>query len=369
MSAPEPKFTRFPELPAELRRRIWGYCLPHRIVEIDLPRDDAVKRDDQFESSSLRNTQPPIITRVCRESRAVAFETGDVMGEDSDPHDHGQLPVGFHSDRWFDPARDTVHLHWDGLFDLMSPDTLNPILHFLWNVSKGHNEASITAGLMGGFQDNYSCPWADSNFDLLGRQHEFSITLHTVNIHVTLRQAMKSGLFGRLGEERVRLVSATDSEAILKYYQLWLAGRRQDSRSRAFFDLALSSPLMGDEVQNFRDDLETKWLRNKWTNLEDQRSPDAPPKENPKLMGLNSKADECGKPIDVWNRRPRFGKIEAFPNVEHPWVKKMLKEMPNFRPVIMFRFCEVEQSVPSLKRRKVEPGLRRSWSAVPPAAG
>lgn len=61
-------FTLFPKLPPELRRIIWEFCLPSRVFEVH----DLYKYDHcQLEATSRINTRPPIITRVCVESRLV----------------------------------------------------------------------------------------------------------------------------------------------------------------------------------------------------------------------------------------------------------------------------------------------------------
>lgn len=78
-------FHPFRKLPTELRLIIWRLCLPRRVHQLENPLDEFlfnVPREDapspcNLSSTTWINGRPPVITRVCRESRAVAFETGD----------------------------------------------------------------------------------------------------------------------------------------------------------------------------------------------------------------------------------------------------------------------------------------------------
>lgn len=61
--------------------------------------------------TSFLNIRHPIITRVCRESREVAFENGYIMGDDGDPSEGEWLPSNYVPDRWFSLGSDVVHLN------------------------------------------------------------------------------------------------------------------------------------------------------------------------------------------------------------------------------------------------------------------
>ena len=83
-------FTLFPLLPLELRRRIWEFCLPVRVIELDhLWIDESDPGHDthcNMGNATAINLRTPIITRVCSESRSVALRrTGRLLL--SDPPD------------------------------------------------------------------------------------------------------------------------------------------------------------------------------------------------------------------------------------------------------------------------------------------
>lgn len=83
-SIPATTFHLFPWLPIELRFEIWRLCLPHRVCEKDLafyhisfdrPDDNTPTPCFLYQTTEV-NGRPPVITRVCHESRAVALKTG-----------------------------------------------------------------------------------------------------------------------------------------------------------------------------------------------------------------------------------------------------------------------------------------------------
>lgn len=126
-------FHLFPRLPQEIRDAIWRECLPRRVIEIHFPTEEEaldlpLESDDDgrpidrelsclMRNTSMINAKPPIISRVCRESRGVAFETGAILEHPRDP----QEPLLYHriKKHWVDRARDTVvHLHFNTLSEV-----------------------------------------------------------------------------------------------------------------------------------------------------------------------------------------------------------------------------------------------------------
>lgn len=108
-------FPRFLQLPAEIRRLIWKECLPkQRLFEIDsaglmLEFNNTCRGSDW---ATTQNWKPPIITRVCRESRAVAWETGWIergkyYDDEEDRYNDGFWCV---RNQWFAPTTDIVAL-------------------------------------------------------------------------------------------------------------------------------------------------------------------------------------------------------------------------------------------------------------------
>lgn len=81
----EKSFHPFPRLPTELRLQIWRLCLPYRVWDTDLPTDEGLYIDEPNADgfypcivipTAKLNGLPPVVTRVCQESRNVAKESG-----------------------------------------------------------------------------------------------------------------------------------------------------------------------------------------------------------------------------------------------------------------------------------------------------
>jgi hypothetical protein len=77
------------KLSAEMRRKIWRLCLPHRVFELDRPVAICTYIHEPttcaLSTSTHFNARPPFITRVCLGSREVAFEEGTYNDEDFGP--------------------------------------------------------------------------------------------------------------------------------------------------------------------------------------------------------------------------------------------------------------------------------------------
>lgn len=366
-------FYLFPRLPRELRDAVWRECLPHRVAEIDIPlglvslgvwlpgRDADVWDEDgrtvhgdqegrgcYMEQTTRINSAPPVITRVCRESRMVAFETGRLLRHD--PGRHGmqlRRRVGgqrrrrgggpdidpFVDQHWLDPARDVVHLHYPKYLEPGMGVRVegNPLALLYQRKSLYGVPASLTYGSI--YDRHIHLGWLGS-MEMLEDLQEISVCLKTVCIHIGEGPAIHSGLFGALGEERVVLVDALDHERISKYRALWETHRvTRDPLTEDFFtnyendDSAIVTAEKNRPRVTVRDaiiDVQAGWVLNRWRQY-GMRTP-----------GLYSE--------DVWYKDPAKSATVAsgrpsFPNLDHPWVKKVYSQMPKFRPTIMFRLC------------------------------
>jgi hypothetical protein len=74
LDAKAKEFTRFLQLPAEVRCMIWVLCLPDRVEELDVARGHIYYVDRKgpppcsFETSSYMNVALPLIAQVCHEA-------------------------------------------------------------------------------------------------------------------------------------------------------------------------------------------------------------------------------------------------------------------------------------------------------------
>ena len=165
-----------------------------------------------------------------------------------------------------------------------------------------------------------------------------SIAHGTMGVPQLAFDLLGSGLFGRLVEERIRLVDAFDKEAIRQYHHLWSSGPQKDREPATFFELALSTDCSEKRIQRWCDEVETVWLLHKWHRAMEKGFANI---EEPEKIWLEHRIDEHGDFLDILDGGPPgLVKPRDFPNKNHHWVKKMLEDMPRFSPMIMFRFCE-----------------------------
>lgn len=329
-------FSKFSELPTELRLEIWRSCLPHRVAELDMPYHGYYNTIDiensggcLLESTSRSNAVPPVITRVCHESRMVALEHGGLLTDDSqiswELRDVVPFGRSMAAGVWIDRRRDAVHLNWWGLYDFDFNDYMDPVP--LWLAAAERSQgASLTVSLCE--VDVHE----RGHTDLVGSRTLF-VCLRVVSIHAPLQPAIDSGLFGHLGEERITLVAATDTERKEQYRAFWQKhGRRPDLNPyRFFYKWCQQDEWAREETAG----LELQWLVARWLKVVKNSIPGA---------------------ATVWQKKPSDGDTDYYqsifsaldkeelmktwtPNREHPWVKASSATLPQIRPTVMFRLC------------------------------
>lgn len=195
--------------------------------------------------------------------------------------------------------------------------------------------ASLTAPL---FEvDLYEEP-----YDSLVRGRTLLVCLRMVSIHAPLQPAIESGLFGRLGEERVTLVDATDTERKEQYRAFWEKyGRRPDLNPYRFFDKWCQQ---GEWAREQAEGLQLLWLVSRW--FKDK--------------------DSVPSTATAWKKQPSNSNTDSYPSMlrfldgmdirkswtpdrEHPWVRDTLASLPQIRPTVMFRLCT--HDCPEARRR------------------
>jgi hypothetical protein len=237
-------FHPFPRLPTELREEIWRFCLPHRVYEMDDPVAFViyeafklgVKTPCSLMSTSRSNVRPPLLARVCRESRRVAFATEKWVSmlewrgaDSSDEPREADWNTGNVIDRgcWEDASRDSAHMNWTPGYDIEYGPMMDehPLTSLAQEAKRLNGSASfmlecilnedtfepepydepILRPLEGEPIDQ--CKQEDlTALKLLG---EWMVVVRVVVIHLDLGQAADSGLFGLSGDEVIQVVDAT----------------------------------------------------------------------------------------------------------------------------------------------------------------
>ncbi|PSR79772.1 hypothetical protein BD289DRAFT_455701 [Coniella lustricola] len=373
-------FTVFRSLPKELRDSTWELCLPRRILEVDHSSIDhmfltryALRGDVDYDGGhqssatpvacSLKHTTransgPPVLTKVCRESRAVALRSGGLwrgFNENVPPND--QLfnttyePV---DEFWFDPVRDTLHLHWQPFASMLerirynqNPSTvpLENLVSVLRQLYDGNASVSRDSGTDNGNASGIQSISIDQRLRRPGQKVLASITddlLDTLGgfgerniirlvashkewlvcgavvvMHVKPedeRKAIQSGLWGLLGDERVVTIDAFDAALLRRYRQFWNTyGSARDRLAAEFFNL---SDALGDGASavvhyaelphHFVEDLRVRWLLNAplWApDVDDAGGPGPGPGPGPASETHHPANSEAANSVD--HRRHR----------------------------------------------------------------
>ena len=228
MSTSRDPFHLFPRLPAELRLEIWRRCLPHRVVEIDWQIDENIFNDPPCRNNvrtGTINSQPPVIARVCRESREVAFETRGPFPQPERGCDgyfdwqHANYPPP-----WLDRARDTIHLNWEPWSEIDVASDGDPLSHLVWMAAQTKpNAASIMEGLIWQSLKDPSgetgkWDWAQLGCVLRRRQSWFVMLGEPIIVHANVKTA--AGMFGLLGDARIQLVRVDDKPRVERFLAL-----------------------------------------------------------------------------------------------------------------------------------------------------
>lgn len=219
-------FHPFLRLPIEIRIEIWRFCLPHRVCEMDDPIGWIVYDADEWDatlpcyfcSTSVNNGRAPLLTRVCRESRAVAFESGNWAEliypyRGPDAVNDGAIERGY----WADPLRDSAHLNWTVGYraDFGCPINGQPMLALGQEAKDRNGSASLMLDYLisTSFRD-YS---KQEDLAVLMLLPEWLVVMRVIVIHLDFAQAARTGLFGLLGDAYVQVVDAASPLAS----QLW----------------------------------------------------------------------------------------------------------------------------------------------------
>lgn len=228
-SIPATTFHFFAWLPIELRLEIWRLCLPHRVCEkdlacyyilFDLPEKDAPTPCFLYQTTEA-NGRPPVITRVCHESRAVALKAGgyyDFSFYDTDDC----LPISETSDKkpqwdaanrikeaWFDPTRDVAHLHWEPHYQREFFGQDSPLKSLACDASRAAGGGSFTFDFIQSIRSRKA-----ELMDFIKQMPSWKIVMRVIVIHADFASVASTGFFGLLGDAPVQLVDVYDEAKV-----------------------------------------------------------------------------------------------------------------------------------------------------------
>ncbi|KAF5860550.1 hypothetical protein ETB97_001393 [Aspergillus alliaceus] len=277
-------FHYFLQLPLELRRLIWKHCLPYRIAEEDIPGfllDGNESRQVCWaDRITYQNAQPPLIAFVNSESRQVALEQGRSLKVLLDGADGA------------DPF-DSLWRRYHGVYDPLT------------------NEEAYGTSI---------CVESQSRLD---------IAMAAVSLHITRKAALKSGLFGLLGDAPVQIVDIDDEARSREFQALFREhALEKEPAVQTLFELFTSSRFQ-TAVEVWRRQDECIIFGNMWESAR---------KENLDILGT----DPGSAWIPYLSKQEFINMSQYLPNEKHPWAKQARQSMPKLRPRIMVRYCTNE---------------------------
>lgn len=258
-SASERAFHLFPRLPAELRLAIWRLCLPHGVFELDVPTplgvyDDRYGRDGPYPCQLSRtahvNGLPPVITRVCHESRAIALETGNPPNfykDLPDEADWGSITTKGCDDFWLDLARDSVNLNWTPGYEPIYCSSIGSSLRYLaWHAPQFIGGPSMDIEWFYPIYDDFN-PKSE-RIEILKRLPSWTVVMRVVVMHASFRAGAKSGLFGLLGDACVQIVPMSDQARVNAFLDLAEECERKQH-------VTISQDLPRDSAESYKQEL------------------------------------------------------------------------------------------------------------------
>ncbi|EEP79266.1 predicted protein [Uncinocarpus reesii 1704] len=349
-------FHYFPRLPLELRRLIWKLCLPHRIAEEDTPDfllDGNESRQACYgDRITHQNAQPPTIAFVNRESREVALENGHRLELD----DTTSLAA-----IWVQPRRDVLHLNWTRLRYIVwgnADDPASPIAMYLWRAEDLGMQPSVVAEIIRPFSlkalfdhpdgaDACDNPWflyhrsrnqEVSDIAYCAESPSFSrldVTMSAVSLHITRKTALRSGLFGLLGDAPVQMVDVGDEARLKEFQALYREyALEKEPAVQTLFE-TFTSPRFQAAVQAWKSQAELLILAYMWRLAR---------RDNLDILGTNPGSAWLPQlPEQAFLGMPEYlPDAEYSPDERHPWVKQARESAPKLRPRIMVRYCTNE---------------------------
>jgi hypothetical protein len=204
---------------------IWQYCLPYRVYETDYPvyerayhlRNDSCPAPCRLYQTTKLNGRPPLISRICREARAVVNESGNCDTEcDPERPLEAQWASGTdNSEAWFDAARDTPHLNWTPQYEVDYSFSGNSLQAMVWDALR----TSVIPSLM---LEHFGTSFygLDPPMAAYKQLSSWLIVMRVVVIHSDFASAAATGLFGLLGDAPVQIVPASEEARVNKFYNL-----------------------------------------------------------------------------------------------------------------------------------------------------
>ena len=276
-----PSPSPFKSLPPELREIIWEHTLCSRLI---IPK----------RSGRVYSPPPPVITRVCRESRRVALRTGGPVSFDFLTK-HGCTA-------WYDPSRDVVLLS-RGAPRIMGNTLCPPLWPAITSLSITKKELLILDSQRSNIFAFGDLPLAPRVINVLYSEGRAVTWFHEYPRHSNVERWTLKTIESVLGEDSVILVDLNSEDEVKRIKKKL----NRDATSRPCQRrLEYDATQFGGQSENWTSAVQV--IQKHWLHFYSKGDPLCP-------QGLKEGAD-------TWDETDT-------------WVKSKLQTMPRLRPVFM----------------------------------
>lgn len=335
-----PEFHMFSSLPAELRIKIWKFCLPHRVVEINHPRWLGQGKKCKGDWTSKQNNKPPAIAYVNWEARHVALKSakeGSAIGPENKLH-----PTW---GSWFQKDLDSVLLYRPDHGEDVSSSLLIDY-QFSESLVKERMNNSYGMAIRARKSNAVELRLTECEYEEgMSDWDEPVIIIQAVTIHARREDVLAAQLFGNLADEPIQLVDPFDGELLNEYRLLAVKSRvPQSTLTSDFFDWHTG---IENRARRFRQGVRA-WI-------EECKARELWPKwQLARAQGFQG----ISRPETIWSRRAVGASVDMLDeaaltegspdgginmtkfgvNEMHPWVRANLARA-SFTPRILIRWC------------------------------
>ncbi|KAI1750860.1 hypothetical protein F4782DRAFT_532143 [Xylaria castorea] len=290
LPAPVTSFPQFTRLPRELRDMIWRFCLSPRIVEVRyltcfLPPPSATIDENRLNIKLALPVKPPLITRVCRESRREALRCAKYKGERPTKlprrpnlYDGPKPRKRAYGHLWFNKNTDVITFNarpWELLSRSLWPNNNNnsdsnddreiaPELREL--LSDPNVPLCINYDLHENGRPMYQRPrywkagfveWA---LKYIANRKECTVVIALTRLDMTYQEACESELFGCFAEAEVVHIDVNDDIRNRKLQAVEKFGKMQPWKSGSLRDY-IQGPDVRKDISTFLKDIWLLWLK------------------------------------------------------------------------------------------------------------
>lgn len=358
-------FTRFPDFPLEIRQLIWDACITPRLVVNTRPRLSRLRY-----AVVRSQARPPVISQVCSEARSVALRNAfqiTITECGQGRKSYNVCPaVNFrllaprwqkgsdgaylnHYVVWFNPKKDTIWLsRWA---DTVSESSQTEVGLYFALLKRFLLDKIGTKSVHLAVSPNptkYHFPsesWTDfKNLNLppsppltyARAPDQLLLVVHNYTVRATRSAALESGLFGLWCENRAIMVEVDNRKTICDMLDLDTWEPVSPQHASIAGTKTAETILREAQLEAF--------LRSDEHEDEDAEDQDEEGHNDEHWHGWHWKRKTHFMTREKKSRKEqKWAQDQSFFDGEHPRAKKILSDMPQMKPVIMFDLVRTDE--------------------------